>query len=152
MNQFNDTKLLEFITDLQLIPERTLELAFADSKSSGSFYWSLLEKGLVPDDQLGKIIAEIYSIQLIQLNQVSIPENVLRLIPEIVAKKQYAISFKKDSKGLHVAMSHPENVIFRDFLSKRAGATVIPYYATPRDIEKAFLLITKILKSHLTTS
>jgi len=103
----------------------------------------LLEKGLVPDDQLGKIIAEIYSIQLIQLNQVSIPENVLRLIPEIVAKKQYAISFKKDSKGLHVAMSHPENVIFRDFLSKRAGATVIPYYATPRDIEKAFLLYNK---------
>lgn len=143
MNSYSDKKLFDFLKELELIPERTLELAYQDRETSGSFYHSLTNKGLIADDNLGKIIAEIYSLQLVRLSQVSIPETVLKLIPEVVAKKQQAIAFKKDDKGLHVGFSHPENVIFRDFIEKRTGLPVIAYYATPREIEKALLLYTK---------
>lgn len=143
MQSFSDKKLFDFLQELEIVPQRTLELAYEDRESSGSFYNSLTNKGLIADENLGKIIAEIYSLQLVQLSQVSIPEEVLRLIPEVVAKKQQAIAFKKDENGLHVGLSKPENVIFRDFLEKRSGLPVISYYTTPREIEKGLLLYTK---------
>ena len=103
----------------------------------------LVDKGLIADDQLGRIIAEALGFPFIRLAQVAIKPEVLRIIPEIVAKKQQVIAFDKDKNGLKVAFANPANTIEAEFIAKKSGDQVVVYYATPRDIAATLRLYAK---------
>jgi len=106
----------------------------------------LVEKGLIEDEELGKLIAKELNFPFVNLREEVIDEEILRIIPEIVARTQLAIAFFKDKDGLKVAMANPKNLDFIVNLSKKTGEKIIPYYATKRDIKEALLKYRKPLK------
>jgi len=114
--------------------EKTLRQAKKEKKSLEEF---LISHDIVSDQELGHIIAEDQGYRFVNLRKESIPDEILKIVPEVVAKKQEIIAFGKDAKGLHVAMAHPENLDIQNFLAKKTGFPIISYYATHNDLKEA---------------
>jgi len=97
----------------------------------------LVEKGLIPDENLGKTIADGFGYHFIDLKTVKIPKPLLELIPEVAARAQQAIVFKKTKDSIQLASPHPDNYEFIKLLERQTGREVKVYYATPTGIEYA---------------
>lgn len=126
---------------MQVISEEQLEDAFNQAViQKKSLSDVLLDRNLLTPEDIGKIVAQLYNIKYVVLADMQIPQEILRIIPEVLAKKERIIAFGKDEKGLHIATSNPGNdAIFR-FLLSRLGTPIIVSYATDKDIEKALSL------------
>ena len=136
MAAYTNQQLYYALSELQLINQRELDAAWRASNNTNIPLASiLLRQDLVKDEHLGEIIADLIKLPFIVLSRITIPHDVLTTIPEIVAKKQHIIAFKKDRDGLHVAMSDPSNIQLRDFLAKKTGLPIIIHFATTLDIE-----------------
>lgn len=98
---------------------------------------TILERGLLRDDELGKLLAEAEGAQFINLRKEKIDEDVLGLIPEPVARKRRVIAFARTSEGVKVAMEDPHDLRTVHLVEKRVGTKVIPYFATKLDISEA---------------
>jgi hypothetical protein len=119
MPAYDDQLLYKTLAELDVIDSKQLDAAFKQSKEQQTpLETILLSKDLISDANLGRTIADLFSLPFVQLLDTAIPQDVLRVIPEVVAKKQHVIAFKKDDKGLHVAMSDPTNIQVKDFLEK----------------------------------
>lgn len=94
-----------------------------------------IEENFISEEHFGELIADYFRWKFVNLHKQDISKDVLKIVPEAVARKQRVICFKKDLAGLHVAMSNPENAEIAGFLEKKAGLPVITYFATDRDLE-----------------
>lgn len=100
----------------------------------------LVEKGLIKDERLGKLVADARGYKFVKLkkaNVAEITEEMLEYIPEVVAFSQQAIVFAQEDNLLKVATSNPDNYPFFKLLEQKTGKEVDIYYATPFDIEQA---------------
>ncbi len=95
----------------------------------------LIEENFISDEHLGELLADYFGWKFINLRKQEIVKDVLKIIPEAVARKQSIVCFKRDLVGLHAAMADPENAEIVSFLKKKTGLPVTAYYATERDIE-----------------
>lgn len=133
---------------LLLLDDSTISKAeaYAVSTRSPSLLASLIESGVVTEDQISTIVADYYKVPVISLSKVSIPEDVAHIIPERVARKQKAIAFARDTSGVKVAMNDPSNQTIIALVSKKTGMKVTPYYASASDIEGTIQLYKKALQ------
>jgi type IV pilus assembly protein PilB len=97
----------------------------------------LIDEGLISDSNLGQVIADAFGYHFVNLDKIRIEEDALRLIPEMVARRNGLIAFGKKDGVLKIAMKDPENVEMCRFLEKRSGLTVQAYYATEAGIDMA---------------
>ncbi|MFC1595124.1 GspE/PulE family protein [Patescibacteria group bacterium] len=97
----------------------------------------LLEKDLIKDEQLGKLIAEDAGFKLVSLKNTKIEEEVLNLIPELVARSKGIIAFGKEGDAIKVGMMNPDDLETRHLVEKRVGGKVMPYFITKRDVTGA---------------
>ena len=138
MNPYTDQQLYDFLSELGIVDSDKLSTAFELAKSKEvSLADQLLENDLITDENLGKLLADMLELPFIRLEQVSIPKEVLQIVPEVVAKNQKAVVFALDDKGAKMAMVNPGNKEFIDLMAKKIGEKVKVYLATPRDIEAA---------------
>jgi len=133
---------------LLLLDESTIAKAeaYAASTKSPSLLASLVESGVIAEDQISTVIADYYKVPVISLSKVSIPEGVAHIIPEKVARKQKAIVFAKDANGVKVALNDPSNQTILTLVSKKTGMKVTPYYASASDVEGTIQLYKKALQ------
>lgn len=134
---YANERLYTTLTELNIIPQAALAQALTiTQKNKIPLGEVLIDKDLISDSNLGRIIADISSFKFVSVSEISIPDEVLKLVSEIVAKKNKIIAFKKDADGLHLAMSDPTNLQIRSFLEKKLGIPINVYYATERDISR----------------
>lgn len=128
-------KLIENLRELQIIDPGQLEEVIEESNNSGvSVENILIGRDLISRDNIGRIKADILNLPYFSLENVSIDTKALELIPEIVAKKQKVIAFKRDKEGLKIAMADPSNQEMVDFLGKKTGLDIEVYYTTNEQI------------------
>lgn len=148
MQAFTDQALYRYLKELEVINKHALDRAYEQSlKKKTPLEDILLDKNLISDENLGKIISEVISVPFVRLSKVPIPRQVLRIIPEIVARKQRVICFKKDKTGIALAMTNPQNIEFAEFIERKSGDKVTKFFATQRDIDDALRLYSKELQS-----
>jgi type II secretory ATPase GspE/PulE/Tfp pilus assembly ATPase PilB-like protein len=137
----DEQKLRATLVETKAVDQKELDAAveFAERENL-SLSESLLQKDLISDENLGKLTADLLGFPFINLKGVAIPEETLKIIPEIVAKKQKVIAFERSSEGLKVAMGDPENLEIKEFIEKKVGDEVLPHFATERDITNALAL------------
>jgi type IV pilus assembly protein PilB len=133
---------------LLLLDESTIAKAedYAIRTRSPSLLSSLIETGILKEDQLGTIIAAYYSVPYINLSKQSIPENVAHIIPEKVARRVKAIAFARDAEGIKVALNDPANKDALSMVARKTGERAIPYYANAAEIESTINLYQKALQ------
>lgn len=101
---------------------------------------------MIKDEQLGQLVAEAIGLLFVNLRREKIDENVLKIIPELVAKNQQVIVFDRTEQGLKVAMANPKNYEMIEWLEKKTGDKIEVYYATPLDIRNALKFYRKEIK------
>lgn len=97
----------------------------------------LVDKDLIKDNQLGRLVAESLGVKFIDLSMEKIKDDVLNFIPEIMARSKGVIAFSRSKDGIKVGMRDPMDIRVRHALEKRTGEEIIPYYITKRGLESA---------------
>jgi type IV pilus assembly protein PilB len=135
----SDQDLYQLLLELKTIEKTKLDTALLSSQTNKiPLEETLLREDLITDENLGKAMADLFDVQFINLGSVSIPHDILTIVPEIVARKQKIISFKKDAEGLHLALNNPTDTQICEFISKKTGLPIVRYYATKQKLEDAF--------------
>lgn len=135
-----DEELYSLLSEMQLVGKESLDAARARSKQEKtSLYESVLWYDFVSDEQLGRLAADFLRLPFVNLSQVSLDDDVVREIPEIVAKKQRILAFARNEEGLSVAVEDPSNIQIIDFLRRKTGFPVKTYLATKQDMTNALV-------------
>jgi type IV pilus assembly protein PilB len=140
-------KLKELLVGPGYITKADFEKALKESKQEKtSLGQVLIDKGLIKDDQLGKLIAESAGFLFVNLKKEKIAEKILKIVPQLVAQNQQVIVFDKTKQGLKVALNNPKNYEMIKWLEKKTGEKIIAYYTTPLNIKEALKFYKKGIK------
>ena len=136
-----DDQLREIIINAYAVSEAELEVVLEFAKSSGTpLYDALLQKNVMTDGNLGKLIADYLKLPFINLAESTIPDEVYRLGPDKFAKIHSIIPFARDAQNVKVATAHPERGDVIASLEKKTRQKILVYFATDRDIRNALQL------------
>jgi len=153
--KISSDKLKKILVNPGFISKKDFDLAKKEAeKDKKDIEELLVEKDLIADEELGRIIAEETGFSFVDLKKEGVSAEVLRIVPELVAKMQQVIVFdrvpskdKKDSRAvLKVAMADPKNHEMIGWLEKRTGDKVDVYYATPLAIRESLKFYRKEIK------
>ncbi len=111
-----------------------------------SFEEALIEKNIVTDESLGRVIAQALHMPFVNLAKVSIPETVFHLVPEAIARRENVIPFERTETEVRVATSNPQNPEFFQLLRRKTGQQVVAYFATQGDIQNTYRIYRKNLQ------
>lgn len=143
----SNDELKTLILQNRIADEKKIEeLAQFARNSDLSLAEALVDKDIISDEKLGLLIANYLKLPFIVMSKTSIPQEVYKILPERIARKQKAMVFARDEFGIKLAMADPKNTEIQDILMKKTGDKVIPYLATERDIYNAFHLYRKDLQ------
>lgn len=142
-----DDQLKDNLIAAGLITEKQYERAKKLAKARGKTVPEILvEENIISDEHLGEIMANLLGFPYVNLRKEPIPLDILRIVPEIVARKHGLIAFSLDKFGLKLAMVDPKNLEMIRLIQKKQGVNVVPYFATPRDVEEALRRYRKEIK------
>ncbi len=96
---------------------------------------TLLEMGLATEDQLAEALAKQFNLEYVNLDEVEIPQNANKLIPEELIKKHRIIPLGKDNGELKIAMKDPMDLDLLDLLRFRLNTELRCCLASPSKIE-----------------
>ena len=131
-------KLRQLLVSPGYIAEADFDLALKEAQDKKrDLQEVLVGKDLIKDEQLGEIVARAFGWSFINLRQEKIDDNVVRLVPELVASTNQAAAIGRVPEGVRLVMVNPDDLDTRHLVEKRLGEKVIPYYVTSRDFENA---------------
>lgn len=140
----SDDQLGKLLLESDFITKDQLKKASETAESEKiSLYDALLDKDLISDENLGKIIADFFKLPFIWLDRISIKSEILSIIPEDIARKQKIIAFGQDKDVLKIATHNPENKEIQRFIAQKTGLTLKVYFATEKNLIGAFSLYKK---------
>lgn len=140
MNSYSKDTLMKTLLSLDLTDAHKLDEIFKSSHSLEEFEAELIDNDLITEDTLLQLIGDITSSKYINLQKTSINKEILHFVPEVVARAQQIVPFKKDKDGLHVAIRSNDTAHIFTLLKKKCGDTIIPYWTTGKGFEKALSL------------
>lgn len=97
----------------------------------------LLEKGLILDEQLGRLLAEAVGVPFMNLRTQSITPEMLQILPEEMARTRGVMAFGVKDGVLQLGMVYPKDVELLNMIARKTGVKVQPYLVTRRDLRQA---------------
>lgn len=121
------------VTDEQLVPMR--EQAKAEKTPLQDI---VIKNNTINEKDLTKLYAAEIDIPFIELNAKEVPREVLRLIPERIARQYKVILFGLDEDGAKMlAMEDPDDIQAINFLQKQLGTDIKVHVTTATSISTA---------------
>lgn len=135
------SQLKQLLVDSELVSDQQFQVAVSKSEKDGlSLEESLVNEGIITDLNLGQLISNFFGFHYTNLSRIKIPEDVLQLVPEVVARSRGVICFQKDDTSVSLGMIDPEDLEIVNFISKRTGLEVNRFYISTLDFQNALLL------------
>ncbi len=98
----------------------------------------VIQNNLISEKDLTRLYAEEIDVPFVELNAKDIKKEVLKLVPERVARQYAAVVFGVDDKGHKLlAMEDPDDIQAINFLQKQLGAETKIHVATSSNIQAA---------------
>lgn len=95
----------------------------------------VLKNGLISEKELTKLYAEEIDIPYVELNSKEVPREILKLIPERIARQYKVILFGVEDDGSKLlAMEDPDDIQAVNFLQKQLGSDIKVHVATASNI------------------
>ncbi len=130
--------LKQFLVASGFITANDFDDALQTAKDSGKKIEDVLVfRGLISEEGLGKLIAEHLGVSYANIKRQIIPDTILTLIPEKLARNYRVVPFAKDNNNLSLAMEDPSDFEALEFVKRHTGLTVIPYFIMSDDLRKA---------------
>ena len=118
MIQRKKVRLGEMLIQAKVISEAQLDQALADQKKRGRKLGQILiENGHAPEEIILQTLSKQLHIPYVDLLHFKYNPDIVRLIPEIQARRFRAIALSSDDTGVLVGMADPTNIFAYDELS-----------------------------------
>ena len=130
-------KIGELLLEEGLLEAEQLNRALEDQRQSGDRIGAvLLRLGYVNDDVLIEFLARQFRVPAVNPGRLSIPKDVIGLIPPEIALKYQAIPFGLIGHTLNVAMADPGNLFVIDDIRFLTRKNVQVHVASDNSIKK----------------
>ncbi|HEX9722608.1 MAG TPA: GspE/PulE family protein [Candidatus Paceibacterota bacterium] len=141
-------QLRAFLLDAGLVAEKELQAAETKAKKSKKKLDEvLLEERLLSEEQLAKMEAYILGIPFVDLVNEKIEPEILKIIPEPIARSHNIVAFRKKGNELEVAMIDPSDLATTDFIKKKANLKILPRLTTTESIKHVLQQYSKTLQA-----
>ena len=108
----------ELLLEQKLINEQQLKTALAEQARSGRRLGRVLtDLGMVSEQAFHEALAKHLQIPFMDLRQVKLAPEAVRLLPEALARRSRALVLKADAAGAMVAMADPTDLFAYDELA-----------------------------------
>lgn len=143
-----DQQLQAFLLDAGLVEKKALQKAASQAAKGGKRLADvLILKGLMTQEEIIKMEAYILGIPFVNLEKEKVAPEVLKIIPEPIARSHNIVAFRKSGQDLEVAMLDPEDLGTIDFVRKKANLKILPRLTTPESIKQVLLQYSKTLEA-----
>ncbi|MSR68622.1 type II/IV secretion system protein [Candidatus Saccharibacteria bacterium] len=130
-------KIEQIIAQQGILAPQQLEQAKIDAlQQSKSLLQLLVERGTVKEDDATKLVAMSSNLPFVDLSSITIPKDILALIPRDVAESFSSVAFGVVDGKLNVATLDPQNLQAIDFLSRKTSYPINAYMASKTQIDK----------------
>jgi type IV pilus assembly protein PilB len=141
-------QLKAFLLDAKLVTEAQFkEAENIANKTNQKIGDVFISRGLISQEELIKMEAYILGIPFVNLAKEKIEDEVLKIIPEPIARSHNIIAFRKKGKDLEVAMLDPEDLRTIEFIKKTSDLRILPRLTTPESIKNVLLQYQKTLEA-----
>lgn len=141
-------QLKSFLLDAGLVEEEDFEKVYQEAKKGNKKIGDLLvAKGIIPQEKLIRLEAYILGVPFVDLEGEKIPPEILKIIPEPIARSHNIVAFRKEGNKLEVAMLDPNDLKTIEFIKKKAGLKILPRLTTPKSIKEALSQYQESLKA-----
>jgi len=141
-------QLKAFLLDAGLVTEEQFNLAFKKAKESNQKVGDVLvSENLIGQEELIKLEAYILGIPFVNLVDEKVEPEVLKIIPEPIARSHNIVAFRKRGGDLEVAMLDPEDLRTIEFIKKTANLRILPRLTTPESIKNVLQQYQKTLEA-----
>lgn len=129
--RIDNKQLRDFLLDGGVLGENEINTVFSEAESGKKLMGDvLLEKKLITKEELSKLYAYILGTPFVDLSKETISPEILKIIPEPIAKKYKIVAFDKSNSDLKVAMLNPGDLQTIEFIKKKTGLSVTPCLTT----------------------
>jgi len=141
-------QLKSFLLDANLITEEKFNECLEKAKEKKKKLDDvLIAEGILTSDELVKLKAYILGIPFVNLEKEVIPPEILKIIPEPIARKHNIVAFRKKGNNLEVAMLDPEDLGTIEFLKKRyPHLRILPRLTTLQSLKNVLRQYQKTLE------
>lgn len=145
--RLENQQLKAFLLDANLVTEEQFKKAEQISEKNKQKVGDVLvSQGFISQEELIKMEAYILGIPFVNLEKEKIDEEVLKIIPEPIARSHNIVAFRKKGKDLEVAMLDPSDLRTIEFIKKTSDYRILPRLTTPQSIKNALLQYQKTLE------
>ncbi len=126
-----------------LLREEVVSLAQLDDarkeieRHGGKLGNTLAKLGYVTEQQLVSFLSRQYGVPAISLDDIAVPEEVIKMVPREVAQRHGIIPVEKQGSSLIVAVSDPSNIYAMDDIKFLTGYNVEMVVAAETSIREA---------------
>jgi len=106
----------------------------------------LVSEGLIGQEELIKLEAYILGIPFVNLGKEVVLPEVLKIIPEPIARSHNIVAFRKKGVDLEVAMLDPEDLRTIEFIKKTTNLRILPRLTDPESIKNVLRQYQKTLE------
>ncbi len=130
-------QLKAFLLDTGLITDKQFEAALKKANKTDQRVGDILvSEGLIAQEKLIQLEAYILGISFINLEKEIISPEVLKIIPEPIARSHNIVAFRKTGNNLEVAMIDPEDLRTIEFIKKTIPSLkILPRLTTSESIK-----------------
>lgn len=136
--QNNKEKLGELLLKVKKIDKEQLDSALEEQKTSKKKLGEILiEKGFVTKQDIYEVLEFQLGIPYISLDDYQIDKNIVKMVPENIARKNELLALKIRNNYIIVAMSDPLNMFAIDDIKLATGYDVQPVICKKDEILNA---------------
>ncbi len=140
-------RLGEILVEKGIITEEILNRALSIQQGSMEKLGDVfLKMGVIKEEDLYSALSDIYNVPYVNLDDVVIDSEIVRLVPEHICRRYMVIPLNIDGDRIMVAMSNPVNIYALDDIRIITGKDVDPVLASERQITQVLDRIYTIQK------
>ena len=135
----SDDYILDILKDVGLVTGKQASQAENEASGDTSPVDVLVEKGYLTKEDVARTLAAHSNIDFVDLSQITIPDEVINIVPEEVARRYKVIPVSQTEAGLVVAIADPLNFETLDSLRFLLKQEVELVCATDDQIREAMV-------------
>jgi type IV pilus assembly protein PilB len=135
--KINSQQLLKGLESRKIETKEIQALEEEAKATNTDLYHMLQKKHTLPDEELGKLVAEIIGYPYINLSNVDIPNEILEIVPENIALTQGIITFgiNEETNTIRIATTNPYDLEMINDIKKKTEREAEVYYTTQSSIK-----------------
>lgn len=119
-----------------LQPDKLAELKQRAIENNQSLLSLISEQKIITEEELTKVEAQASGVPYVDLQNVLVKDDILKLLPKDLAENYMAVPFGNMQGKLAVGMLDPNNVQAVDFIAKKTGQSIAAFMASRASVER----------------